>query len=545
MKVLVVIPARGGSKGIPRKSIKNLGGKPLIYYAINNAKSLDADVDIVVSTDDEEIGTLSKKLGAEVVNRPKSLAEDSATLDGVIFDALIQSEKKKSLEYDIVVTLQPTSPLLKPETLNNALNSFVEKKLETLISCVGRVGLSWRKEGDKFVPNYKERLNRQYLPKHFDETGAFVFSKREFVTETSRFGNHIELFETSEKESIDIDTFEEWSLCEYYLNRKTILFVVSGYPAIGLGHVYNCLQLAEDIWQHRVMFLVDKKSQFAFDKIASSNYQVFMQESSDIVDDINRLGPDIVINDILDTKAEYIKALKENNYCVINFEDLGEGTQYADAVINAIYPERTCEQNHYFGQNYFCLRHEFLLSDPVTINKDVKNILVTFGGTDPNNYTQKVLRAIVPTCEKLNIKISVVAGLGYDKYETLKEFKNVDIQENVQNISDFMSEADIIFTAAGRTAFEIAALGVPSIILAQSKRGLTHFFASEKYGFINLGLGFELDDEDLTDRFEKLIENYDERLNMHKTMLSHDLRLGRKRVMQVLKSVWENISEEV
>ena len=82
---------------------------------------------------------------------------------------------------------------------------------------------------------------------------------------------------------------------------------------------------------------------------------------------------------------------------------MGKGCEYADSVINAIYPEKNALPNHYFGQEYFILRDEFILSEEKIVTSEVKNILITFGGVDPNNYTEKIIRTINQYCIEKNI----------------------------------------------------------------------------------------------------------------------------------------------
>jgi len=328
-------------------------------------------------------------------------------------------------------------------------------------------------------------------------------------------------------------------LCEYYLKRKKILFVVTGNEKVGLGHVYNTLLLANDILNHEILFLVDKNSRLAFDKINSKNYNVLMQESENIIEDIKKINPDIIINDILDTDYEYVYSLKKLNYKVINFEDLGSGSKLADLVINAIYPERDSLPNHYFGADYFLLRDEFIYSPFKDLKREVKEILITFGGVDPNNYTKKVIESVYDFCIENNIKINVIAGFGYNKFESIEKFEKINILRNVYNISDYMLSADIIFTSAGRTIYEIASLAVPAIVLAQNERELTHFFASEENGFLNLGLGYNVSNEEILNTFKNLVSNYDVRRQMHILMKSVDLRNGRKRVIKLIKEIIE------
>src|SRR5690554_148529 len=126
MKSLVIIPARGGSKGIPRKNVRLMVGKPLICYSIENALNSRFDVDVVVSTDDEEIARLASSQGAKVIIRPTKLATDIVTLDPVINHAVVEIEKEKQIRYDVVITMQPTSPLLKKDTLDAAIEYFSE-----------------------------------------------------------------------------------------------------------------------------------------------------------------------------------------------------------------------------------------------------------------------------------------------------------------------------------------------------------------------------------------------------------------------------------
>lgn len=540
--VLVIIPARGGSKGIPRKNLRTLAGKPLIYYGIKTALASKFNPDVYVTSDDDEILVISKQIGAKTIKRDPLIANDITTLDPVIYDGYKQSMSFEGKQYDIIVTLQPTSPLLKTKSLDDAIRIMEDDdNIETVIAATDDTHLTWKKENDVFLPNYKERINRQYLTPVFKETGGFLITRSAIITEVNRIGENVKLYLLDEGENIDIDTYEDWNLCEYYLKRKKILFVVSGYQEIGLGHVYNTLLIANNILNHNIDFLVDNKSQLAYDKIASKNYTVFMQENKDILDDIKLLNPDVVINDRLDTEASYIKGLKVLNIKVINFEDLGTGAKEADLVINAIYPEKEILPNHYFGHDYFILRDEFLLSTPINFSKEVKSVLLTFGGVDPNNFTLKIIQSIYDYCLEKNINISVVAGFGYQHYESLTEFNEVSIYKNAIDISDHMKQADLIFTSAGRTTYEIASLNVPAIVLAQNKRELSHFFASEEYGFTNLGLGYDVTNKKILKVFKDIVNNYQARKQISTLMAKVDLLSGRDRTLRLIKGIVEDI----
>ena len=128
MKILAVIPARGGSKGIPRKNITNLGGKSLIDYTITAATSIDGLRDVVVSTEDDEIAAIVRELGLDVpFMRPESLAKDSTESAPVIIHALKSMEEYKGIQYDAVLMLQPTSPLRRAIHIEKSLDLFKSK----------------------------------------------------------------------------------------------------------------------------------------------------------------------------------------------------------------------------------------------------------------------------------------------------------------------------------------------------------------------------------------------------------------------------------
>ncbi|WP_203256648.1 cytidylyltransferase domain-containing protein [Hyunsoonleella ulvae] len=541
LKVLVIVPARGGSKGIPRKNLRALNRKPLIFYSINNALSIkNCSVDCYVSTDDDEINLIALKFGAKTISRDSEISDDNTTLDPVIFDAFTKISSKENKQYDYVITLQATSPLLRKETLDLAISEMEKNNIDTLISGVYDSHLTWLKTGDNYVANYEKRVNRQFLPKIYKETGGFVITKSKFVTKKSRFGKNIQIFPLTKRESIDIDDYEDWNLCEFYLSRKVLLFVVTGNSSVGMGHVYNTLSIANEILKHRIVFLVDSSSKLAYKKISEYNYEVHIQKEEDILQDILNLKADIIINDKLDTERGYVKKLKDEGLLVINFEDLGSGSKEADLVINAMYPEERIIPNHYYGAKYFILRDEFLLTKKKEIIKSVKQVLISFGGVDPNNFTDRVLGIISNYCNANNINITVILGMGYEFEDKLKEdYNNITIKHNVNNISDEILNSDLVFTSAGRTTFEVASIGVPSIVLCQNNRETTHFFASQKNGFYNLGLGSEVNDSTIFEVFQSTL-SFDIRLLMHQRMQQNGINKGKERVIKLINQTISN-----
>ena len=545
VNILAIIPARGGSKGIPRKNVLLLSGQPLISYAIQNAKSSRFQMDVAVSTDDQEITNVSNQFGAEVIRRNKKLASDEITLDPVIFDAVQQMESKTGKAYDYVITLQPTSPLLSADTLDSAIQKMLnDETIDTLISAVNDPHLSWTTKEVKGVvtvlPNYEARLNRQYLPKNFVETGAFVITKRHFVRPDTRFGKNISVYEVPASESTDIDTKQDWWVAEKQLSKKNILIRVEGYSEIGLGHVYRGLSLAYSLMDHNVTFVTSSKSDLAIKKLEDSfiKYEV-IQEEHQLKEIIAKYDVDIVINDILNTSISYMEYLSQFSVRVVNFEDVGPGSALADAVINDLYAPQNTDSKYYWGSKYYLLRDEFLISKPSEFNEEVNNVFVIFGGVDPSNLTQKVLAAFEQINTNEDVEFTVVVGPGYAEFEKIQDIAensalNISVFKDVNNMAEMMKRSDIAISSQGRTMLELASMNVPTILMAQNERELTHEFGYLSNGFINLGLGEAIDSSSIALTLEWLMNTPQIRRQMHNQMQKKDLRNGFKRVKSII-----------
>ena len=540
-KILVVIPASGSSKIIPRKNIRLLGTVPLIAYAIGIAKSSQYVDDVIVTTDDSETALLSEKFGASVI-RYSNDSQDGVSVDEMIYNAMIQKEKLTLDEYDIVITLQPTAPLLKVSTLNRTIEKFEDFSVDSVITVVDDRHLNWGydEEHQRYFPLYIKRVAPELLPKSFRETGALLATRRSFVRPDSRLGTNIDVIELSKGESINIVNREDWLIAENYLQKRKMAFVVSAYDEIGSSHMDRCLSLASKLVFHDVLFFIDESHELGINILNNFNYPYVIYDGEDeLFIKLNQFNPHIVINDILDTSTEYILNLKKEGYFVVNFEDLGVGSEFADVVFDSLYEQDSSKSNIFSGYKYYILKEEFYFQPQKIITNEVNNVLIYFNRNDSHNLTEKVLNSILAT--NYDGRINIILGLHYPDKEgfiaKIQTNPSIQVYTNVSNISEFMFNSDIIFTSAGKAMYEICSLGIPTICLSQDERELTHIFCSDKTGFVNMGLGENIEHEEIANQFVDLVNDYDRRLEMHEKMLSVDLKNG-------FDNIWAVIREE-
>lgn len=540
MKILIVIPARGGSKGIPKKNIRLMNGEPLISYAIKNARACQRewDVDVVVDTDDDEITKIAKKYGGDVNRRPKELAGDDVTLDPVIINAYNEMKKRSNCSYDYVITLQPTSPTLKSSTLIKAVSYAARNDVETLISVINDPHLSWSNVDERMLPDYKERVNRQLLPPHYRETGGFLITKAALLDKGIRLSENIQVFELPEEEAIDIDGIKDWVVCESILKRKKIIFRADGYESLGMGHIYRCITLAYQFIEHDVEIVTNSGYEDGVRKLEQSRlpYEK-VKDTEEFLEYIKNHPVDIVVNDVLNTEKEYVQELKRYVPRVINFEDQGEGAIYADAVINAIYDNEPVRENLYSGFKYFVIRDEFLRATRNDFHKNVKNVLAMFGGSDPSNMSLRIYKIFQKLAESNpELQFHIITGIGYLYKDELKDDRehNIYVHNDVEIVSEYMEKADLAITSQGRTIYELACMGVPSIVLAQNARETTHIFANLKNGFINLGIGKDNEEESIINTIDWLIHTPKVREEMRLSLLEKNFYEGPNRVRKII-----------
>lgn len=310
---------------------------------------------------------------------------------------------------------------------------------------------------------------------------------------------------------------------------KNVVFRVDGGSKLprdedrkrGMGHVIRCLALAKELKKSGAEITFIMKNHLAGVKeVINAGYTVkrlpvHSNQETDlklIYDALRRIKPQVVINDILNTGKKYMLKIRETGAFLINEDDLGPGRELADVLVYSLArPPVSSKPKMYAGPAYMTLKDEFKKTHEKKkkIKKKINSVLVSMGASDPQSLTVKVLDAL----EKVGQDFTTIVIIG-PAFIHHNELKNVldkaqreyIIKSSVNNMADFMYNADIAIISGGVSVYELAAVGTPSIVLCQNEHENTNIFGD--YGFaIKLGLGRLVSEEQITETIEELAKN--------------------------------------
>lgn len=220
---LGLIPARGGSKGVERKNIKLLAGRPLIAHTIEAANAAEELERTIVTTDDEEIQRVAGEYGGEVpFRRPSELATDDAAMAPVVDHALTYLESEEDRSFSAVVLLQPTSPLRTGDDIDQAIELHRGAAVTTVVSVYEDHSYRWRpQDGGAEQLNYTGDANRRQdkVPEYVENGAIYIVDAEHFRTHGDLRGGTVELYAMDERRSVDIDTEFDFWLAEQLLHR--------------------------------------------------------------------------------------------------------------------------------------------------------------------------------------------------------------------------------------------------------------------------------------------------------------------------------------
>lgn len=221
MKIIAIIPARGGSKGIKNKNIISFCGKPLIAHTIEQVKNCSFVDDIYVTSDSKEILEISEKFGAKTIQRPSEISDDFSTSESALIHAIkqIPGEEEK-----IIIFLQATSPLRSSEDIQRAIIKFKQTNSDSLFSAVDAGDMCIWKNNDKLSSvtyNYDNRKRRQDFNSYVIENGSFYITKSSFlINNNNRLSGKISFYIMEKWKVHEIDDIDDLQLCEYLFKNK-------------------------------------------------------------------------------------------------------------------------------------------------------------------------------------------------------------------------------------------------------------------------------------------------------------------------------------
>ncbi len=499
----IVIPAIKKNAIIPDQLVKKLAGVTLIERALNTARACCKGEDIITLTDSEEISLICERNHTRFALNPP--------LRFQTWDIIMEMRDllaSLGQEYRHCIILRPSCPLLTWVDIESAWRQYLAGNGASLITVRNVHQRLWRnvKEGP-------EQLLAEPAPdqSYVIETRALIIVPLAIFAGRGAPSTRTIPFFLNER-GIEILDYQDWWICERLLERRHVVFVVAGYPAIGMGHVYRSLMLAHEISAHKITFVCTAESGLAVESVASRDYHIVRQGDEPLSATVLGQQPDLVINDFLNTSLEYMEPLTRAGIRCINFEDEGKGSRLACLVINALYDAREDSPRIRCGPDYFCLRDEFLHAARNPLRPQARTLLITFGGTDQRNETMRALNIVEPVCRAFGIAIRIVVGPGYAHRERLeqrlKELGNplISFTWATNIMSRMMEGADLAICSAGRTVYELAHMRVPGIVLATHEREAKHSFGRPGNGFAFAGLMDSVSDNRIRNLFLALLK---------------------------------------
>jgi len=293
-----------------------------------------------------------------------------------------------------------------------------------------------------------------------------------------------------------------------------------GNKETGMGHVYRGITLARRLqfFDCRVLFFV--KPYEAATRLLSKNHCDYrtIKDNSDFLSSFSRDETDIVIFDIRDTKREDIKAVKNKGFKIVSFDDRGEGSVYADLLVDAnrdqrsSFPGQPDLPRRCFGPEYMILDEKFhsVWERKREIPEKISSVLITMGGSDPLNISRKLLEILKDTDKEISFR--VVLGPAYDDTKIIDDFKempHLEILVDAGSMEELMYESDLIFCSGGITLYEAMACGTPAFVISQNEHQLEIAGHFHKMGAVkNMGRGGESSSESV---FSALCTSREER----------------------------------
>ncbi len=533
LRVIAVVPARGGYDEVPYLNIKKLGSLPLIAHTLRQAARSRYIDRVIVSTDDDQVAEVAREYGAEVpFRRPAELAGKSDILKPVITHAIEYVEKHEGERVDLVVMLQATSPFRTAEQIDTALDKLVEEDLDSVISLREERVLTWRVVDGKLTHLFEGEERREDMEPLYQEDGAIRAMRRSVLDSPERLGRRVGYILMDKGSSITVHDIYDFWLAEKLIRLPRILFRADGGSRIGMGHVYRSLAIADEIRtvspSADIQFLMRAVHAEGVQRVSNSGYPVRVLSDDavgSVMKEIHDYSPNVIVNDFpAPMRIEYLEALAKLGASTINLvdslEDIEKPAEMASVIIATMHNDQVELEDFYGGPQFAILRESFSGRE-ITVRERASQVVVSFGGSDPQGLTLKVLQALDGQIdEAAGLTVKAILGPAFSYRKELEELLTKltlkpAVLENVENMAETLTDADLVFCSGGMTVFEIAALGTPGVVLCQNTRELRRMEAFARKGSIlHLGLGTETGEALIREAARDLLESAERRRSM-------------------------------
>lgn len=506
-RVLALVPARGGTDRVPYLNIKRLGDAPLLAHTLRAAQSATLVDHVVVSTDDSRIADIARSHGASVpFLRPMELALNIPSLRPVI-DHAVAALEERGEAFDVIVVLQATTPFRSAASIDAAIVRLLDGPYDSVVSVTEDRTLKWRAEEGLLRPLFEREGRRDEQDPIYRENGAVVALRRDVLRGTSRFGERVSYLILDKRESFTVHDLEDFWMAERLLRHPRILFRVDGGAAMGMGHVYRSLAVADALRatsRAEIGFLMQAEPPEGLAVVSAAGYSVGLVDSRHDrwLEAIGEFAPDVLVNDLPRLDDDYLQALSHVAATTVNLvdtlDDLEKTEAYAQLIVSVMHEDRETPEGFYGGPSYAILRSHFHGR-----SKEVRDrprlVLLSFGGSDPQGYTVKAARAL----QELPLDVDVVAVAGpafshhHDFAAAQAAFRRPVrlISQVGTHIADLVQEADLVLASGGMTVYELAAIGTPGLVLAQNTREDKRMREFARHGTVSyLGLGTDVDE---------------------------------------------------
>jgi spore coat polysaccharide biosynthesis predicted glycosyltransferase SpsG len=456
----VVIPARVGSQGVKDKNYAEVGGNPLILWAVYAALGDHRVSRVVVWTNDSVVeGIIEARFWENprvaVVDRPKWTDLPGTSVDELVNYWMMVDWAEAGPDTKVAF-LQPT--VYPPDRFLSSLIAAAEEKGKGWwVAAVPNRHLHWGYAPDGLEPLETRAQRQTIFPEVFDEVGVRACIGPRPDRESQYTWKAIRL-EVSQW--VDIDTPHDLEVArELARPKRSVVFNLVADEERGYGHLYRCLEVASELQTERVGFTGD---------LDSKARAILDARGWDYDADWEYGHPaDVMVVDRLDTTRRQMADFASRAGAIVTFENLGGGARMADAVINDMY-WNSASEGEYSGFEWTILRPEFRGLPPYQVRPEFERVLVTMGGTDPSRFTEYAAEQL-GGMGGLNVRVVVPPGreLEKDKPSGVTWLYGAHMAKE-------MIQADVVVCSAGRTLLEAAAVGVPALVVAQNEREARH-----------------------------------------------------------------------